>query len=163
MFEEYLAHEKFLSLPALTGTPKQVAWALDIRKRWMLFNRSESALVVRAWYLRQTSAKFWIENQTSVDPKLFKHESELVADYTAACEREAARQKAEWEAKRIPLLIWSIKNERVGIWPEEYDAFDFYTYFMKRGYTKEELDSVWNALTPKEQSKRGMVRFLEYD
>lgn len=47
-------------LPALTGTPKQIAYALTIREAFMKRNAKAKALKTA------TTAKFWIENHRSV-------------------------------------------------------------------------------------------------
>lgn len=63
------AREKF-RLCELRGTPKQVAWATDIRAQF--FNRVEMALGGRddsffkqacEYFAQESSAKFWIENR----------------------------------------------------------------------------------------------------
>lgn len=52
--------EKFEGLPELTGTPKQIAYALNIRAAYAAKHQGDAALK------RGTTPKYWIENHRSV-------------------------------------------------------------------------------------------------
>lgn len=49
-------------LPMLTGSPKQIAWASDIRERAMRLLPTERADKLRT----EKSAKWWIDNRNSI-------------------------------------------------------------------------------------------------
>lgn len=49
-------------LPALTGSPKQVAWAAEIRERALRLLPAERADKIRA----EASARWWIDNRQQI-------------------------------------------------------------------------------------------------
>lgn len=51
-----------LNLPLLTGSPKQIAWASEIRERALRLLPVEQMEKIRP----ETSAKWWIENRNSL-------------------------------------------------------------------------------------------------
>ena len=68
------AEAKAANLPALMGTPNQVAWANAIRQRiFNMLSRTDRYQHATACCQYETQATWWIENRTAATPTIVAH------------------------------------------------------------------------------------------
>ena len=114
-----------MSLPALEGSPKQIAWAESIRMKFLEMNLSEKA---RNWMLSHTSARFFIDNRETY--KMIESFKQSVSEKPVEKEPVADQEKKEW--RKFEVNIQNIEHETERSFlvnmphSSDYDGFSFW-------------------------------------
>lgn len=114
-----------MGLPALEGSPKQIAWAESIRMKFLEMNLSKEA---REWMLSHTSARFFIDNRETYQMvEAFKHSMEKKEETKPVTE---PAKKTEWRKFEVNIQNIDRETDRAYLvnmpHSSEYDGFSFW-------------------------------------